>query len=100
MSGILFVTRDIYSDLHSALIVVFLVVLVINRTISPYVVVVILNAPSWLSGVLCYSGYEPACAQQAPLWGGAFKAGLQAAERKKEGSRSCIIQIFWSFFSS
>ena len=40
-------------------------------------VVVILNAPSWLSGVLCYRGYKPARVQQAPLWGGALKAGLQ-----------------------
>ena len=32
------------------------------------------NAPSWLSDVLCYRGYKPACARQAPLWGGALKA--------------------------
>ena len=57
--------------------------------------VVILNAPSWLSGVLCYRGYKPAHAQQAPLRGGALKAGLQAVERKKEGPGSWIILIFW-----
>ena len=43
----------------------------------PFLVVVIFNAPSWLSGVLCYCGYQPAHAQQAPLWGGAFKGRLQ-----------------------
>ena len=52
------------------------------------------NAPSWLSGILCYHGYKPAREQQAPLRGGALKAGLQAAERKKEGPGSWIILIF------
>ena len=47
-----------------------LVVLARNRTIRAYVVVVILNATSWLSAFLCYHGYKPAYAQQAPLWEG------------------------------
>ena len=58
------------------------VVLIRNRTIRAYVVVVvvILNAQSWLSGVLCYRGYKPARAQQAPLW-----------ERLKAGTHYRII---------
>ena len=35
-------------------------VLIRNRIIRAYVVVVILNAPSWLSGVHCYHGYKAA----------------------------------------
>ena len=56
-----------------------LVVLIRKRTIGVYVVVVVVifNAPSWLSGVLCYHSYKPARAWQAPLLGGALKAGLQ-----------------------
>ena len=53
------------------------------------------DAQFWLPGVLCYRGYKPAREQQAPLRGGALKAGLQAAERKKEGPGSCSIQMFW-----
>ena len=45
-----------------------------NRTIRVYVADVILNVPSWLSGVFCYCGYKPVRAQQAPLRGGALKA--------------------------
>ena len=71
-----------------------LVILVRNRTIRAYVVVV-LNVPSWLSGVLCYRGYKPAHAQQAPLWGGALKAGLQHSREEEGGAWSCIIQIVW-----
>ena len=62
-----------------------LVILVRNRTIRAYVVVV-LNVPSWLSGVLCYRGYKPAHAQQAPLWGGALKAGLQHSREEEGGA--------------
>ena len=71
-----------------------LVVLIRNRTIRANYVAVILNAPSWLCSVLCYRGYKRARAQQAPLWRG-FESGAAAAERKKEGTGSCIIQIFW-----
>ena len=66
--------------------------------IRAYVVDVILNAPSWLSGVLYYHGYKPACAQQGPLWG----VALKAAERKKEGPGSCAHSNFMTkstFFS-
>ena len=45
-----------------------LVVLVRNGTIRAYFVVAILNVVSRLPGVLCYHGYKPAGAQQAPLW--------------------------------
>ena len=63
-----------------------------NRTMRVYfVVVVIFSVTSWLSVFLCHYGYKPAGAQQAPLWGGALKAGLQRI-REEEG---CIIQIFW-----
>ena len=48
--------------------------------------VVILNVPSWLSGFLCYHGYKPPYAQQAPLWGGALKAGLQRSREEEGGT--------------
>ena len=41
--------------------------LIRNRPIRAYVVVVILKAPSRLSGFLSYRSYKPACARQAPL---------------------------------
>ena len=47
------------------------------------VVVVILNAPSWLSGVLCYCGYKPAVGLQ----GGSLKAGLQRSREEEGGTR-------------
>ena len=71
MWRIVFVTWDIYSDLN-------LVILI--RTIRAYVVVVILNLPSWLSGVLCYHGYKPAHVQQAPLWEGLWRQGCSSRE--------------------
>ena len=70
MGGMLFVTRD--TVLHCNL-----VVLIRNRTIRTYVV--FLNAPSWLSGLLCYHGYKTA--QQAPQWEG-LRRQAAAAERK------------------
>ena len=76
MLRILFVTGDIYCDL-------LIVVLLRNGTMRAYVVV-ILNAPFWLSGVLCYREYKPDCAQQAPLWGGALKAGLQHSREEED----------------
>ena len=72
MGGMLFVTRD--TVLHFNL-----VVLIRNRTIRTYVVV-ILNAPSWLSVLLCYRGYKPARAQQAPLWEGLSTQGCSSRE--------------------
>ena len=75
----------------------YLVVLIRKRTIGAYVVVVvvvvvvILNVTSWSSGVLCYHGYKPARAQQAPLWGRkALKAGLQCSRgrRRDLGAKS------------
>ena len=65
-----------------------------NRTIRAYVVVVvvILNALSWLSGILCYHGYKPAGAQQAPPWGGALKAGLQHSKEEEGGLSQLFCQ--------
>ena len=57
-----------------------------KRIIGAYVEVVILNVPSWLCGVLCYCGYKPARAQQAPLWGGVLKAGLQCSTEAGGGT--------------
>ena len=62
-----------------------LVVLVRNRTIWVYFVV-ILNGPSWLSGVLCYHGYKSTCSQQAAIWGGALRAGLQSSREEEGGT--------------
>ena len=62
-----------------------LVVLIRNRTIRAFVVV-ILNATSCLSGFLSYCHYKPARAQQAPRWGGALKAGLQSSREKEGGT--------------
>ena len=39
-----------------------------------------------LSGILCYRGYKPARAQQAPLWGGALKVGLQHSREEEGGT--------------
>ena len=44
------------------------------------------NALSWLSGFLCYRGYKPVHAQQAPLWGGALKGGLQLSREEEGGT--------------
>ena len=46
---------------------------------------VIVNALFWLSGLLCYRGYKPASARQAPLWGGTLRPGLQHSKEKKDG---------------
>ena len=46
------------------------------------------------SGVLCYHGYKPACARQAPLWEGLCMQGCSVAERKKEGPGSCAHSNF------
>ena len=91
MWGILFVTLDIYSDFAWGTHHCNSVVLVRNRTIGAYVVVAV-TVPSWLSGFLCYHGYKPAHAQQAPLWEGLWRQGCSTAERKKEGA--VLIQIF------
>ena len=40
------------------------------------------NAPSWLCGVLCYRGYKPAHAQQAPLWEGLRRQGCSSREEE------------------
>ena len=68
--------------------------------ISTYVVVVVVIL-SWLSGVLCYRGYKSARAQQAPLWGGSLKAGLQGS-REEGGTRELYHSHFLAklfFFS-
>lgn len=44
---------DYYSDSHEVLIIN-----IRSRTIRAYIVVVILNVASWLSGVFCYHGYN------------------------------------------
>ena len=83
------------------------VVLIRNRTIRASVVVVILNVTSWLSSFLCYHGYKPARAQQAPpLWAGlrrqqrGRRTDLRAASFKCSGqyssplfSHNCLIDI-------
>ena len=77
----MFVTWDIYSDRHEALdIVIYLYWSEIEQ--SGLNVVVILNVPSWLCGFLCYRGYKPARAQQAPLWEGLWRQGCS---REEEG---------------
>ena len=58
------------------------VILIRKRTIRAHVVVVILNVISWLSGVLCYHGYKPTCAQQAPLWEGLWRQGCSSREEE------------------
>ena len=71
-----------------------LVVLIRNRTIRAYFVGVIFNALSWLSGVLCYRGYKPPHAQQAPLWEGLRRPGCSQAERENEEPGSCAESNF------
>ena len=100
MWGILFVALDIYSVLHArGKCHCNLVVLDRKRTIGVYVVAVILNVPSWLSGILCYHGYKPALAQQAPLCGGAMKAGLQQQRGGRRDLGAVLIQILSPLFS-
>ena len=82
----MFVTRDIYSDSAWGPCHCNLVVFIRDRTIRAYVVVVILNAPSWLSGVLCYRGYKPVHAQQAALWRVVLKTGLQRSREEEGGT--------------
>ena len=63
-------------------------------------VVVILNAPSWLSASTV-TGYKPACSQQAPLWGGALKAGLQRSREEEGGAwELCSFKFSKSTFFS
>ena len=63
-----------------------LVVLIRNRIIDAYFVVVILSAPSRLSGILCCHGYKSARVRRAPLWGGALEAGPQHSREEKGGT--------------
>ena len=82
MWGILFVTQDIYGDRHEALIIEMRLYWSEIEQSGLNIVVVILNAPSLLSGFLCYHGYTLAGAQQAPLWEGLWRQGCS---REEEG---------------
>ena len=95
MWGILIVTQDIYSDSTWGTYHYHLFVLIRNRTIRAHVVVIILNAPSWLSSILCYHGYKPA--QQAPpLW-----EGLRRQQRGRRTDLGAVISRcdVWMFTS-
>ena len=47
------------------------------------------------SGVLSYHGYTPGHARQAPLWGGALRAGLQHSREEEGGTW----ELCWLKFS-
>ena len=77
-----------------------LVVFLRNRTVKAYAVAVVLNEPSWLSGVLCYRVYK--------LAGSSVGRGLEGrATAQQRGRRkdlgAVLPQIFWQsppfFFS-
>ena len=63
-----------------------LVVLIRNPTVRAYVVDVIMNVTSWLSGVHCCHGYKPAGA------GRGFE-GRAVGRRRELGA--VLIQILW-----